>query len=85
MSREPHVDDPVLAATFVITKHRVLPMDMVAVDTCKGRVYSFVSITWGLISDIDIESEKYRQLGESRFTIGLISRLISEYSGNNLF
>ena len=51
-------------------------MDLVAVDTCRRRVYSFLSITWGLIADVDIESEKYRSLGNARFTVGAIARIL---------
>lgn len=54
-------------------------MDLVAVDTSQGRLYSFLSISWGIVADIDIESEKYRSLGMARFTLGTISRLIGRY------
>jgi sphingosine kinase len=33
------------------------------------KIYSFLSIAWAIIADIDIESEKLRCLGEPRFTI----------------
>lgn len=40
-------------------------------------MYSFLSIGWGLISDIDIESERLRPLGYQRFTIWTLHRLIN--------
>jgi hypothetical protein len=69
-----------LHATFALIKHDVLPMDLVAVDTCTGkRMYSFLSFGWGLVSDVDIESERYRSMGNARFTVGAIARVISEH------
>lgn len=40
-------------------------------------VFSFLSVGWGLISDIDIESERLRMIGYQRFTIWSLHRLIS--------
>ena len=40
------------------------------------KLYAFLSVTWGLVSDVDIESEKYRCMGETRFLIGTIERII---------
>lgn len=56
-------------------------MDMVAIDTIEGRVLSFLSVTWGIIADIDIESERFRKLGNARFTVeGLYKIFISKFS-----
>lgn len=59
-------------------------MDLVAVDTCRERIYSFLSITWGIIADVDIESEKYRSLGNARFTVGAVSRILGKLLFNFL-
>lgn len=40
-------------------------------------MFSFLSVGWGLIADIDIESERLRALGGPRFTIWSVHRLIS--------
>lgn len=40
-------------------------------------MFSFLSVGWGLLSDIDIESERLRAIGGQRFTIWAIARLIS--------
>ncbi len=66
----------------MLAKSQILPMDLVAVDTVTGRLYSFLSVTWGLIADVDIESERYRSLGGARFTIGAMARMISEFVGS---
>lgn len=65
-------------STFLLLKHTVRPMDMIAIDTIAGRVHSFLSVTWGMVADIDIESERFRNLGNARFTLEAISRIISK-------
>lgn len=40
------------------------------------KLYAFLSVTWGMVADVDIESEKYRCMGESRFLIGTIARIV---------
>ena len=69
-------------STFLLLKHTVRPMDMVKIDTLTGQIWSFLSVTWGLIADIDIESERFRNLGNARFTVEAITRIISEYTYN---
>ncbi|CAH1794281.1 unnamed protein product [Owenia fusiformis] len=65
---EPYLERAVLHASLIIAKHQLMPMDLVALDTVSGkRLYSFLSVAWGMISDIDIESEKYRYMGDARF------------------
>nr|KAG5713410.1 hypothetical protein BaRGS_024958 [Batillaria attramentaria] len=51
-------------------------MDLVLVQTPSQQHYSFLSVTWGIVADIDFESEKYRNLGEARFTLGAIKRIV---------
>uniref|UniRef100_A0A7R9UFA7 DAGKc domain-containing protein n=1 Tax=Pinguiococcus pyrenoidosus TaxID=172671 RepID=A0A7R9UFA7_9STRA len=45
------------------------PLDLEASVVEKKRKLGFLSLTWGLISDIDIESERCRCVGEARFTL----------------
>lgn len=74
---------------FILAKHTVVPMDLVAVDTQQGRLYSFLSVAWGIVSDVDIESEKYRNLGNARFTVGALVRILGmlyfEISSRNVY
>ena len=73
---EPYLEKPVLHATFLVAKHKVVPMDLVSVETCTGqRLYSFLSVAWGIIADVDIESERFRSLGNARFTVGAVVRI----------
>ncbi|XP_066568884.1 sphingosine kinase 2 [Amia ocellicauda] len=41
------------------------------------RLFSFLSVAWGFVSDVDIESERFRSLGSVRFTLGTLVRLAS--------
>ncbi|CAH1273485.1 SPHK2 [Branchiostoma lanceolatum] len=80
--------DQVLHSTFVLCKSVVsgssYPMDLVSVQTKSSRLFSFLHISWGFISDIDIGSEKYRYLGDARFIVGLVQRLfhLRKYPGH---
>ena len=38
-------------------------------------IYSFLSVNWGFVSDVDFESEAYRFMGGARFTVGAIARI----------
>jgi len=76
MHSEPYLEKPVLHSAFLIAKHTVLPMDLIAVDTCTGkRLYSFLSVNWGIIADVDSESERFRSLGNTRFAVGAVIRI----------
>jgi sphingosine kinase len=47
-------------------------------------IYSFLSLTWGYLSDLDIGSENLRFLGGLRFEVYGVWRLIfvNKYKGN---
>ncbi|XP_014817665.1 PREDICTED: sphingosine kinase 2-like [Calidris pugnax] len=54
------------------------PLDLVSVTTASGtRVFSFLSVAWGLVADVDIESERLRRLGPARFALGTVTRLLA--------
>ena len=76
--REPLDSDMVLHSAFVLVKHRVLPIDLVLLQTPTEQVYSFLSVAWGILADIDYESEKLRSLGSTRFTLYAIMRILSK-------
>lgn len=42
------------------------------------RILSFLSVGFGLLADIDIESERLRVIGESRFAVWAVARCASE-------
>ncbi|CAF4320792.1 unnamed protein product [Rotaria socialis] len=67
----------VVQSAILIATHQVIPFDMAVIDMCDGqRVFSFLSISWGVVADVDYESEKYRFLGETRFTIEAVKNII---------
>nr|XP_028559880.1 sphingosine kinase 2 isoform X1 [Podarcis muralis]XP_028559881.1 sphingosine kinase 2 isoform X1 [Podarcis muralis]XP_028559882.1 sphingosine kinase 2 isoform X1 [Podarcis muralis] len=64
--------------TLLLCHGAVTPLDLVSVTTASGsRSFSFLSVAWGFISDVDIESEKFRHIGPARFTLGTMVRLAS--------
>ncbi|XP_052000024.1 sphingosine kinase 2 [Xyrauchen texanus] len=81
-----------LNCCFLLCRGGVKPMDLVSVMTspiasstsnqngnspAPRRLFSFLSVAWGFVSDVDIESERYRGLGSARFTLGTLVRLAS--------
>ncbi|KAG7154183.1 sphingosine kinase 1-like isoform X2 [Homarus americanus] len=65
---EPYLANPVLVSTLNVVYGHLSPLDLAIVQTAEGkRLLSFLSIGFGLISDIDIESERLRSIGEARF------------------
>ncbi|NWS73177.1 SPHK1 kinase, partial [Crotophaga sulcirostris] len=62
--------------TFILCKGLHTQMDLVSLSTASGkRFFSFLGFGWGFISDVDIDSEKYRCLGNARFTMGTLQCL----------
>ncbi|XP_074872724.1 sphingosine kinase 2 [Carettochelys insculpta] len=67
-----------LNCAMLLCHAAVTPLDLVAVTTASGaRCFSCLSVAWGFVSDVDIESEKYRHMGAARFTLGTLVRLAS--------
>lgn len=56
-----------LNAAFIIAKGRQKSFDLAWVVQNDKQYYSFLSLAWGLVSDIDIESEIIRFFGALRF------------------
>ncbi|XP_054250069.1 sphingosine kinase 1 [Indicator indicator] len=65
-----------LNCTFILCKGLHTQMDLASLSTASGkRLFSFLGFGWGFISDVDIDSEKYRRLGNARFTLGTLQCL----------
>lgn len=60
--------DP-LNAAFLIVKGKQQALDLAAVKQNDQKYYSCLSLAWGLVSDIDIQSEKLKFLGSLRFEL----------------
>lgn len=75
-SREPYDYNPLLVSALSVVKFKKAQMDLVRVETRSQILFSFLSVGWGLLADIDIESERLRAIGGQRFTVWTIARLI---------
>ncbi len=59
-------------AAFQIIRGGVAAMDLSTVQLSDGTSrFMTILASWGMIADVDIESEKFRKLGKARFTIGM--------------
>jgi diacylglycerol kinase family enzyme len=65
-------DFSALTATFVAIKGKPVPFDLSLVQTVNYTHYSFLILGWGLISDVDILSEKMRWMGEPRLYVAAV-------------
>lgn len=69
-------EDLLTNCTRLLCRRLLAPMNLLSLQMASGpRVFSVLSLAWGFIADVDIESEKFRRLGEMRFTVGTILRL----------
>ncbi len=84
LSGEPY--DPISAA-FLIAKGKKQPCDLVTFKQNSRRYYSFLSLSWAIASDVDIESERLRFLGYLRTEIYALMRIINlrSYKGRFSF
>ncbi|XP_076619563.1 sphingosine kinase 2 isoform X1 [Colletes latitarsis] len=74
--QEPYDYNPLLVSALSVVKSKKAQMDLVRVETRNQILFSFLSVGWGLLADIDIESERLRAIGGQRFTVWSVARLI---------
>ncbi|KAF0906003.1 hypothetical protein E2562_009021 [Oryza meyeriana var. granulata] len=74
-------------AVLAIIRGHKRPLDVTSVVQGKTRFFSVLMLTWGLVADIDIESEKYRWMGSARLDFYSLLRVASlrRYNGRVLF
>lgn len=71
-------EDLLLSCGFLLCKGLVGRLDLVSVQLCSHRrLFSFLSLAWGFVADVDTESEKYRYVGTIRFLLGTLVRMAS--------
>ena len=59
-------------AVFQILRGGVAAQDLATVQMSDGKsLIMTILSSWGIIADIDIESEKFRSLGKARFVLGM--------------
>ncbi|WPL19190.1 Diacylglycerol kinase [Thiorhodovibrio winogradskyi] len=64
-----------VSAAFLIAKGKQRPLDLALVQQNEQSYYSFLSLGWAIISDVDIESERLRNLGSLRMDIYALLRI----------
>ncbi|GMF19537.1 unnamed protein product [Phytophthora lilii] len=71
-------------AAYVLAKGDPHDLDITSVRNGKETTYSFLSLEWASIADVDVGSEKLRMLGGLRFTVAFVNQLVfqrPEYPG----
>ncbi|KAL4093040.1 hypothetical protein PRIC1_012029 [Phytophthora ramorum] len=71
-------------AAYILAKGMPHDLDITSVRNGKETTYSFLSLEWASIADVDIGSEKLRMLGGLRFTVAFVNQLVfqrPEYPG----
>jgi len=79
--------DPLTAVLYII-KGFTRSLDLWRVDQRSEKpslntIWSFLSICWGILSDVDIESERFRWMGDLRYTLGGLAGIMAfrKYKG----
>ena len=74
----------VLSATLLAVHGAYIPMDLATGKFTHYTIYFFLSFSWGIIADTDIESERWKGLGNSRFTLAALKCIVSNrvYDGS---
>ena len=61
-------------AAFQIIRGGFTSLDLASVNTCDGSTFFMTLLaSWGIVADVDIESENMRKLGDARFFLGQCS------------
>ncbi|XP_028788685.1 sphingosine kinase 1-like isoform X1 [Neltuma alba] len=79
------VGDPCTAANAVLSiiRGHKRSLDVTTIKQGETRFFSVLMLAWGLVADIDIESEKYRWMGSARFGFYALNRILHlrQYTG----
>ncbi|XP_073681357.1 sphingosine kinase 1 [Garra rufa] len=71
-------EDLLTSCGFVLCKGLISKLDLISIRLSSGaRIFSFLSLAWGFVADVDIESEQYRQIGALRFFVSTLVRIAS--------
>lgn len=76
-----YIERPTASAVdnaFSICRGRVVPFDLSSYEVAGGKKYtSFLSLAWGIVADVDLESEVLRALGPLRFDVYAVWRMLA--------
>ncbi|XP_065880096.1 sphingosine kinase 1 [Euphorbia lathyris] len=83
------VGEPCKASNAVLTiiRGHKRSLDVATILQGQTRFFSVLMLSWGLVADIDIESEKYRWMGSARIDFYALQRIIHlrQYNGRISF
>ncbi|KAG4430024.1 hypothetical protein IFR05_014493 [Cadophora sp. M221] len=65
-------------ATLAVIKGIRKPLDLISVTQGDTRVLSFLSHTAGMGAESDLATEHLRWIGETRFTLGFLTRILAK-------
>ncbi|KAF7803540.1 sphingosine kinase 1-like isoform X1 [Senna tora] len=73
---------PAHAVLSIIQGHK-RPLDVATIRQGETTFFSVLMLAWGLVADIDIESEKYRWMGSARIDFYALTRIfrLRHYNG----
>ncbi|XP_051128912.1 sphingosine kinase 1-like isoform X2 [Andrographis paniculata] len=74
-------------ATLSIIRGNKRSLDVATISQGDTKFFSILMLAWGLVADIDIESEKYRWMGSARIDFYALRRILGlrKYNGTILF
>eukprot|EP00904_Undaria_pinnatifida_P009066 jgi/Undpi1/528/HiC_scaffold_10.g03992.m1 len=77
----------VMCASFLAARGRTKQLDLLPTECGDKKYLACLNVGWGMISDVDIESEAYRWIGSLRFTVGTVVRItnLRHYRGRITF
>ncbi|XP_010529400.1 PREDICTED: sphingosine kinase 2 isoform X2 [Tarenaya hassleriana] len=75
------------SATISVIRGHKRSLDVATILQGDTRFFSILMLAWGLVADIDIESEKFRWMGSARLDFYALQRIIRlrRYNGRVLF
>ncbi|KAI4299290.1 hypothetical protein L6164_032762 [Bauhinia variegata] len=74
-------------AILAIIRGHKRSLDVATIKQGETRFFSVLMLAWGLIADIDIESEKFRWMGSARMDVYALNRIfhLRQYTGSVYF
>ncbi|KAL2495102.1 Sphingosine kinase 1 [Forsythia ovata] len=74
-------------ATLAVIRGHKRTLDVATISQGDTRYFSVLMLAWGLVADIDIESEKYRWMGSARIDFYALQRIfgLRKYNGSIVF
>ncbi|ETV88876.1 hypothetical protein, variant [Aphanomyces astaci] len=72
-----HEEYSAVNSAYAIVKGSPQPLDMATTRNASSTRYSFLSLSWAFIADVDLDSERYRFMGSARFTMAAVIKMLS--------